>query len=129
MNKKQRTGIFIPLIVICVVSVISVDHLFLREKQKAPDIVGEQSGLSPTDYIEVQADVLQIDPGINRLTIELTFTPHGRFDAGDGVLATTKTVRVVEIHPQCSRARDWWPESAPGDSPASGHLPGGHRLR
>jgi len=100
MNIKQRAGIFIPIIVgvLCIISVVFINSAFMREEKGKPDIVGEQTGLFQDGYIETKIDVLRIDPVESRLVVELSFSPHGRFDAGGGVLAVPLEVDVSDVN-------------------------------
>ncbi len=41
---------------------------------------------------------LRVDPISNRLTIELSFVPHGRFDTGDGLLAMPLEIDVSDVN-------------------------------
>jgi hypothetical protein len=86
---------FILILLICGIAVFAVDVLFLKEvgDQQAEVIATEHEA----DYIEVDADVILVDPITEHLTFRLDFIPHGRFDAGDGLLAVPVEVSVSSI--------------------------------
>jgi len=86
---------FLGILLICIVAVFSVDYLFMNESgdQQAEIVATEHE----VDYIEVDAHVIHVDPVNEQLTFRLDFIPHGRFDAGDGLLAVPLEVSVSSI--------------------------------
>jgi hypothetical protein len=86
---------FILILLICGIAVFAVDVLFLKEvgDQQAEIIATNHE----VDYIEVDANVILVDPITEHLTFRLDFIPHGRFDAGDGLLAVPVEVSVSSI--------------------------------
>jgi hypothetical protein len=86
---------FLGILLICLIAVFSVDRLFLKEAayQQAEIVATEHT----SDYIEVDAHVIRVDPVDEQLTFRLDFIPHGRFDAGDGLLAVPLEVSVSSI--------------------------------
>ena len=97
---KRRVGFLISFIalVICVIAVLFVNRSFVHEETaQKPEVGSEQSAVFKNGYIEVNSDVIGVDPATDRLTVELDFVPHGRFDAGGGALATELEVDVNDI--------------------------------
>lgn len=86
---------FFGILLVCAVAVLSVDYLFLKESgDQQAEIITTEHG---ADYIEVDAHVIHVDPVNAHLTFRLDFIPHGRFDAGDGLLAVPLEVSVSSI--------------------------------
>src|ERR1051326_3436181 len=95
INSRLQLLIAMLIMVICVVLVIFVNKSFVREKILGEnETVREQADQFSKGYLEITAEVIQVDPVANRLTLELNFTPHGRLDAGDGVLKVPLEINV-----------------------------------
>jgi len=95
LNRSRQIIPFLGILLVCAVAVLSVDYLFMTEEgDRQAEITATEHG---SDYIEVDAHVIHVDPVNERLTFRLDFIPHGKFDAGDGLLAVPLEVSVSSI--------------------------------
>ncbi len=101
MQNNQRLQWFMVflVIVICVISVTFVNQTFVREETALKlDIAKEQAERFGAGYLEINAEVIRVDPVAGRMILELSFIPHGRLDAGGGVLASPLEVDISDIN-------------------------------
>ena len=97
MFKKFRKEIIATalIILLCCLAVIAVDAVFMTEegeKQAEVALTGEDQ--FEEGYIQINAHVIGVDPINEHLRLELDFIPHGKFDEGDGLLATQLEIDV-----------------------------------
>ncbi|GAB4547266.1 MAG: hypothetical protein Fur002_23080 [Anaerolineales bacterium] len=88
MGKFKKEILYIVfLVLLCGLSAYGVNFIFAHEEgEKTPQTIRFGEGDFYQGYIEINAHVLHIDPVSSRISVEMEFVPHGRFDAGDGFL-------------------------------------------
>lgn len=86
---------FLGFLLVCAATVIGVDALFVTEEgDRSAEVSATEHG---ANYIEVNAQVINVDPVNAHLTLRLSFIPHGRFDRGEGLLAMPLELDVSSI--------------------------------
>jgi uncharacterized protein DUF4436 len=101
MKNNQRLQLFIVflVIVICVLAVTFVNRTFVREEAaQKMEVAKEQAERFGEGYLEVNAEVIRVDPIAGRMILELNFIPHGRLDAGGGVLTSSLEVDISDVN-------------------------------
>ena len=100
MFKKFRKEIILTfaIILLCCITVILVDSVFITEEgdQKAEIELVDEAHFEE-GHIKVDVHVVLVDPVEGHLTLELEFTPYGRFDEGDGLLAIPLEVDMSSL--------------------------------
>lgn len=92
-RKEILLGVFAVLL--CIAAAASVTFMFSGEEgEKTPSSITWQQDAFEDGYIEVDVHVVQIDPLDEHFVLELNFTPHKRFDGGDGYLTTPIILHV-----------------------------------
>jgi hypothetical protein len=73
-----------------------VGRAFWREDHVRPDVASTVPA-GGADRVTIAARIVEIDAVRGRASVVLEFTPHGRFDAGDGLLAVPLEVEVLVL--------------------------------
>src|SRR6266545_2922852 len=100
MSSKLRTELILAVIVlvICSLSVFFVNSTFVHEEEKQVVPAEKTVDLqAQNDYVEVEAEVIGIDPVAEQVTLRVRFIPHGRFDSGDGLLAVPVQIDFSDL--------------------------------
>lgn len=100
MTKRYRKEIggIVLLLSFCLVSIVIVNILFLRETQNPiADSVTVDENRFAEGYIEVHVRPRFVDLEQEYVTVGLEFVPHGRFDGGDGLLSMPVEVIVSSV--------------------------------
>jgi len=100
MKIRTRLEIILPILVLglCAMTVFFVTYSFNHEEgNKQAEIIHTQDAQSNNDYVEVQAEVLSVDPLNALMLLRLGFTPHGRFVYDDELLSTPLQITVSDL--------------------------------
>ncbi len=93
--RPKEIGIVVFIMLACIVSVIFVNQAFANEEgDHRADVQDFDTAHMKEGYIQVDVHLLEVNAVHEHLVVELIFTPHGRFDAGEGVLSTSLEVDV-----------------------------------